>query len=184
MPESLQGRSLGPEWRVATHTADELVLEQHGAPGLRRVGGALVVVLGTGALAVALAVATPAEARLIGWPVAALLLAVSVLGLTAAVRNLQRARLGVRLRVTAREVEGWPVAFAWRPRRVPVAEVAQVSVKVYAHPPLKLAMLELILKDGTLLSGPEVAVQTGDSHPLDPVAAAASVLIGAHSARS
>lgn len=184
MPESLRGRPLGPEWRVATHTSEELVLEQHGGPGLQRVGGALVVVVGTLALAGALALATPDDARLIGWPVAALLLVVSALGLTAAVRNLQRARLGVRLRVTAGEVEGWPVAFAWRPRRVPTADVAQVSVKVYAHPPLKLAMLEVILKDGTLLSGPEVAVQTGDAHPLDAVAAAASALIGAHSARS
>lgn len=183
MSESLQGRELGPDWRVAVHTKDELLLEQRGGGGLRRVGGALVVSFGSLTLAAALALATPVDARLISWPVSALLLVVAALGLPAAVRNFQRARLGVRLRFTRDTVQGWPVAFAWRPRTAPLADVAQVSVKLFAHPPLKLAMLEVLLRDGTLLSGPEVAVQTGDAHPLDAVAAAASAMIGAHSAR-
>lgn len=183
MSESLQGRALGPDWRVAVHTKDELSLEQTSGGGLRRVGGALVVSLGALALAAALALATPTDARLISWPVSALLVVVAALGLPAAVRNFQRTRLGVRLRFTKDTVEGWPVAFAWRPRTVPLSDVAQVSVKVYAHPPLKLAMLEVILRDGTLLSGPEVAVQSGDAHPLDPLAVIASTMIGAHSAR-
>lgn len=184
MPEALQGRALGPDWRVALHTPDELVLEQHRGGGWRRAGGALVVSVGSLILALALALATPQSARLITWPVSALLLLVAGLGLPAALRNVQRARLGVRLRFTRDAVEGWPVAMSVSPRRCPATSVAQVNVSLFEHPPLSLALLEVVLRDGTRLAGPEVAVHTGERHPLDPVAAAARALLAADSARS
>jgi len=184
MPEPLlQGRALGPDWRVALHSADELVLEQHRGGGWRRAGGALVVSLGSLILALALAFATPESARLITWPVSALLLIVALLGLPASLRNVQRARLGVRLRFTRTTVEGWPVTLSVTPRRAPVSEVATVTVQVFEHPPLSLALLEVVLRDGTRLSGPELAVNTGEKHPLDPIAQVARALIGADSAR-
>ena len=37
MRDGLQGRELGPDWRVATHTEGELVLEQR-AGGWRKAG--------------------------------------------------------------------------------------------------------------------------------------------------
>lgn len=183
MPEALQGRALGPDWRVALHTEGELVLEQHRTGGWRRAGGALVVSGGSFILALALALATPQSARLITWPFSALLLGVALLGLPASVRNLRRARLGVRLRFTHDAVEGWPVALSFSPRRSPAAQVAQIAVQVFEHPPLSLALLEVVLRDGTRLAGPEVAVPRGEKHPLDPVAQAARQVIGADSAR-
>lgn len=182
MPEALQGRALGPHWRVAVHSADELVLEQHQGGGWRRAGGSLVVSGGSLTLALALALATPESARLITWPVSALLALVAVLGLPASLRNLQRARLGVRLRFTRDAVEGWPVALSLTPRRSLATAVARVSVQVFEHPPLSLALLEVVLRDGTRLAGPEVAVHAGDQHPLQPVAEAARALLGADSA--
>ena len=101
-----EGLPLGPEWRVARHTADELVLEQRMSFWKKAVAS-LVVSGGTCALGLALGLATPQDARLIIWPVSALLLGVALLGLPASVRNLQRARLGVRLRFTTEFVEGW-----------------------------------------------------------------------------
>ncbi len=178
MPDSLAGRPLGPDWRVALHSPVELVLEQQATGAARRVGGALVVSLGSLAVALVLALATPAEARLITWPVSGLLLAVSGLGLLATLRHFQRARLGVRLRITRTEVTGWPATMAFRPRTVPVSEVAHLTVQVFPHPPLSLALLEVVLRDGTRLLGPEVAVATGEKHPLEPVEAAARHLLG------
>ncbi len=177
MTDSLQGRALGPDWRVAVHSPSELVLEQQGTLAMRRVGGALVVSFGTLAVALALAFATPHSAQLITWPLAALLLVVSALGIPAALRNLQRARLGVRLRISRDGVQGWPVALAFFPRTVPASEVAQVSVQEYPHPPLTLALFEVVLRDGTRLAGPEVAVSTGERHPLAPIEAAARHLL-------
>lgn len=182
MTERLQGRALGPEWRVSSHTGDELVLEQQGAGGWRKAGGSLVVSFGSLSLGLALALATPESARLIIWPVSALLGIVAMLGLPASLRNVQRARLGVRLRFTREWVEGWPVSLSFSPRRTPVADVARVSVQVFEHPPLSLAMLEIVLRDGTRLSGPEVAVQSGDKHPLEPLRAAIHALISPDSA--
>lgn len=182
MPESLAGRALGPDWRVASHTGEELVLEQHRAGGWRRAGGSLVVSLGALAAALGLGLATPASARLIIWPVSALLLVVALLGLPASLRNVQRARLGVRLRFTRDSVEGWPVAFSVTPRRSPVTEITRVSVQVFAHPPLSLALLEVVLRDGTRLAGPEVAVPAGDPHPLTPIEEGIRALISADSA--
>lgn len=179
MPERLAGRALGPDWRVASHTAEELVLEQHRAGGWRKAGGSLVVSLGALSAALALGLATPASARLIIWPVSALLLVVALLGLPASLRNVQRARLGVRLRFTRDSVEGWPVAFSVTPRRSPVTEITRVSVQVFAHPPLSLALLEVVLRDGTRLAGPEVAVPAGDKHPLRPVEEGIRALISA-----
>ncbi len=163
-----EGTPLGPEWSVARHTPDELVLEQR-APGWKKVVGSLVVSLGTFAAGLALALATQESARLIIWPLSALLLLVSVLGLPASLRNLQRARLGVRLRFTRELVEGWPLGFAFSPRRSPLSEVTRATVQVFPHPPLSLALLEVTLRDGTRLSGPEVAVSAGQPHPLDQV---------------
>jgi hypothetical protein len=182
MTESLQGRALGPSWRVATHTKDELVLEQTTSEW-RRAGGSLVVSLGSLALGLAIGLATPEDARLIVWPVSALLLVVALLGLPASLRNVQRARLGVKLRFTRESVEGWPVSMSFTPRKRPTAEVAKVSVQVFEHPPLSLALLEVVLKDGTRLAGPEVAVPTGERHPLGPLSAAIEALISASSAR-
>ena len=183
MPEPLlQGRALGPDWRVALHTPDELVLEQHRGGGWRRAGGALVVSLGSLILALALAFATPESAQLISWPVSGLLLIVALLGLPASLRNVQRARLGVRLRFTRSAVEGWPVTLSISPRSAAGSEVARVAVQVFAHPPLSLALLEVVLRDGTRLAGPELAVHAGDPHPLEPVAQVARALIGADSA--
>ncbi|MDP1825313.1 MAG: hypothetical protein Q8L48_18800 [Archangium sp.] len=182
MTERLEGRALGPDWRVARHSADELVLEQHRAGGWRRAGGSLVVSFGSLAVALALGLATPASARLIIWPISALLLVVALLGLPASLRNVQRARLGVRLRFTRDSVEGWPVAFSVAPRRSPAKEITRVSVQVFEHPPLSLALLEVVLRDGTRLAGPEVAVPAGDPHPLTSVAEAIRALISADSA--
>ena len=181
MRERLQGRALGPDWSVASHSAEELVLEQR-AGGWRKAGGSLVVCGGSLVLGFAMAFSTPQSARLIVWPVSALLLIVAVFGLRASLRNVQRARLGVRLRFTRDFVEGWPVAFSFFPRRVPAAQIASVSVQVFAHPPLSLALLEVILRDGTRLSGPEVAVPAGEPHPLTPVTEAIRALISADSA--
>lgn len=181
MTESLQGRALGPSWRVATHTKDELVLEQS-VNEWRRAGGSLVVSSGSLALGLALAFSTPESARLIIWPVSGLLLLVALIGLPASVRNVQRARNGVRLRFTREGVEGWPVSMTFAPRRCPSSEVARVWVQVFEHPPLSLALLEVVLKDGTRLAGPEVAVPTGEKHPLGPVASAIEGLISASSA--
>lgn len=182
MRESLQGRSLGPDWKVSSHTADELVLEQRPG-GWRKAGGSLVVSGGSLTLGLALAFSTPPDARLIIWPVSALLLIVALLGLPASLRNLQRARLGVRLRFTHAWVEGWPIAFSLGPRRSTVAEVARVSVQLFEHPPLTLALLEVVLRDGTRLSGPELAVPTGERHPLAAVCEAVGELISADSAK-
>jgi hypothetical protein len=181
MTDSLQGRTLGPHWRVTSHTNDELVLEQS-ANEWRRAGGSLVVSFGSLAVGLTLALATPESARLIIWPVSGLLLVVAALGLPASLRNLQRARRGVRLHFTRAWVEGWPVKLTLSARRVPVAEVARVSVQVFEHPPLSLAMLEVVLRDGTRLAGPEVAVPTGEKHPLLPLSAAIDALISASSA--
>lgn len=181
MPERLQGRALGPEWLVSSHTGDELVLEQR-TSHWRKAGGSLVVTFGSLSLAAALALATPESARLIIWPVSALLTIVAILGLPASLRNVQRARLGVRLRFTRESVEGWPVSLSLAPRRRPVADVDRVAVQVFEHPPLSLALLEVVLKDGTRLSGPEVAVPTGEKHPLEPLRAAIAALISADSA--
>ncbi len=181
MREVLQGRSLGPDWRVSSHTNEELVLEQK-AGGWRKAGGSLVVSLGSLTLGLALAFSTPPSAQLIVWPVSGLLLVVALLGLPASVRNLQRARLGVRLRFTRAEVEGWPVAFSFVPRKSPAHAVERVAVQVFEHPPLSLALLEVVLRDGTRLSGPEVAVPSGEKHPLEPVTRAIKELISADSA--
>lgn len=181
MREVLQGRALGPDWRVASHTAEELVLEQK-AGGWRKAGGSLVVSVGSLTLGLALAFSTPQSAQLIIWPVSGLLLLVALLGLPASLRNLQRARLGVRLRFTREGVEGWPVAFSFAPRKSPAADVERVAVQVFEHPPLSLALLEVLLRDGTRLSGPEVAVPSGDDHPLEPVTRAIDELISADSA--
>lgn len=176
-----EGSPLGPEWRVARHTKDELVLEQR-APGWKKVIASLVVSGGTGALGLALALATQESARLIVWPVSALLLVVALLGLPASLRNLQRARLGVRLRFTRELVEGWPIGFSFAPRRSPLTEVTRAAVQVFPHPPLSLALLEVTLRDGTRLSGPEVAVSAGQPHPLDQVLASIQALMSADSA--
>lgn len=181
MTESLQGRALGPSWRVASHTQDELVLEQTTSEW-RRAGGSLVVTLGCLALGLTLAFSTPESAQLIIWPVSGLLLLVAVLGLPASLRNLQRARNGVRLRFTRDSVEGWPVSMSFAARRAEVSEIARVAVQVFEHPPLSLAILEVELKDGTRLAGPEVAVPGGEKHPLLPVKAAIDGLISASSA--
>ena len=184
MPERLLvGRALGPDWRVSVHTADELVLEQHSGGGWRRAGGSLVVALGSLGVALALALATPESARLITWPVSALFLIVSLVAFPASLRNLQRARLGVRLRFTRQLVEGWPVSFAFSPRSAPAAQIARVQVLVFEHPPLSLALLEVVLRDGTRLAGPELAYERPDEHPLGPVAAAIQSLISADSAK-
>jgi hypothetical protein len=178
MAESLSGRALGPEWKVASHTPGELVLEHLGTGGLRKMGGALVVSLGSLAIALGLLGVTPDDARLISWPIAGLLIVISVLGFPAALRNLQRARLGLRLRFTKEGVEGWPLALAsFGPKRHPKAAVKSVTVQAYPHPPLTLVLLEVVLVDGTRLSGPELAVTTGAAHPLEPVAAAARALV-------
>ncbi len=182
MRERLQGRALGPEWSVASHTDEELVLEQRSG-GWRKAGGSLVVTSGSLISSLALAFSTPQSAHLIIWPVSALLLLVALLGLPASVRNVQRARLGVRLRFTKDFVEGWPVAFSFSPRRSPTAQIASVAVQVFAHPPLSLALLEVILRDGTRLSGPEVAVPVGEAHPLAPVTEAIRALISADSTK-
>lgn len=176
MRESLQGRALGPAWRVQRHTPGELVLELR-AGGWRKAGGALVVSGGSLVLGLALAFSTEESARLIIWPVSALLLVVALLGLPASLRNVQRARLGVRLRFTRDQVEGWPLRFSFAPLTASAAQ-ARVSVQVYAHPPLSLALLEVVLSDGTRLSGPEVAVPTGEQHPLGPVTEAINTLWG------
>jgi hypothetical protein len=181
MPDFLQGRALGPHWRVVSHTDHELVLEQR-ASEWRKAGGSLVVCLGSLVLGLALGFATPETARLIIWPVSALLLLVALLGLPATLRNLQRARLGVRLRFTREFVEGWPVALSLKPRRSPSSEVASVKVQVFEHPPLSLALLEVVLRDGTRLAGPEVAVPAGEKHPLGAVSAGINALISADSA--
>ena len=181
MREVLQGRALGPDWRVTVHTEGELVLEQR-AGGWRKAGGSLVVSMGALTLGLALAFSTPESAQLIIWPVSGLLLIVALLGLPASLRNLQRARLGVRLRFTREGVEGWPVAFSFAPRKSPAAEVECVRVQVFEHPPLSLALLEVLLRDGTRLSGPEVAVPTGEKHPLEPVTRAIDELISEDSA--
>jgi|APLak6261679142_1056127.scaffolds.fasta_scaffold00002_151 hypothetical protein len=178
MPESLQGRPLGPDWRVAVHTPTELLLEHVDPKAGRRVGGALVVTLGALTVGLALALATPVDARLITWPLSALLFVVAALGLPTTLRHLQRARLGVRLRITRSEVEGWPVGtWALGPRKFYATDVAKLSLQTFPHPPLTLAMLELVLKNGTRLTGPEVAVATGEKHPLGPVEAAARHLL-------
>ena len=181
MTDSLQGRALGPHWRVSSHTKDELVLEQS-TNEWRRAGGSLVVSVGALAVGLTLALSTPESARLIFWPVSGLLLVVAALGLPASLRNLQRARGGVRLHFTRDWVEGWPVKMTLAPRRAPLAEVARGSVQVFEHPPLSLAMLEVLLKDGTRLAGPEVAVPAGEKHPLLPLSAAIDALISASSA--
>lgn len=178
MTESLQGRALGPNWRVTSHTKDELVLEQSTSEW-RRAGGALVVCAGSLVLGLALALATPESARLISWPVSALLFLVALVALPASLRNLQRARKGVRLRFTPEWVEGWPVSMTFAPRRSAASQVARVSVQVFEHPPLSLAILEVVLKDGTRLAGPEVAVPSGEKHPLGPLIAAIEALISA-----
>lgn len=176
MTESLAGRALGPEWRVASHTSTELVLEHRG-PSARRVGGVVVVSLGALSLGLLIGAACPPEARLIGWPVAGLLFLVAALGLPSALRNLVRARRGVRLRISDADVEGWPVKLSFTPLTVPTAEVERVAVSVFPHPPLSLALFEVILRDGTRLAGPEVAVPAGEAHPLGPVEAAARALL-------
>lgn len=177
MTELLTGRALGPDWRVTRHSADELVLEHRGE-SLRRATGMLLLSLGALALGLLIAGACPAEARLIGWPVSALLFVVAALGLPAAVRHAQRARLGVRLRISRTEVEGWPVKLAFAPRRAAASEVGSAAVSVFPHPPLSLALFELVLKDGTRLMGPEVAVPEGEKHPLGAIEAAARELLG------
>ena len=176
-----EGLALGPEWRVARHTGEELVLEQH-ASGWKQAIASLVVSGGACALGLALGLATPVDARLIIWPVSAMLLGVALLGLPASVRKFQRARLGVQLRFTKDFVEGWPIGFSFSPRRSQAADVTRVAVQVFAHPPLSLALLEVTLRDGTRLSGPEVAVSAGEAHPLDQVLAAVRVFISADSA--
>lgn len=176
-----EGLPLGPKWRVARHTPDELVLEQR-LPGWKKAIASLVVSGGALLLGLALALETPQSARLIIWPVSALLVIVALLGLPATLRNLQRARLGVRLRFTRELVEGWPIGFSFAPRRSAVADVARVAVQVFSHPPLSLALLEVTLRDGTRLSGPEVATSAGEPHPLDQVIAAIRSFISADSA--
>lgn len=178
MREVLTGRALGPDWRVTTHSADELVLELRDVRAARRIGGVLLVALGALALGLLIALACPPESRLIGWPISLLLFVVAALGLPAALRNFQRSRLGVRLRITPTSVEGWPVKLAFRPHTAPAAEVERVCVSVYPHPPLSLALFELVLRDGTRLTGPEVAVSAGEEHPLGPVERAALALLG------
>src|SRR4051812_45598392 len=121
MTESLQGQGFGPNWRVASHTKDELVLEQSTSEW-RRAGGSLVVTFGSLFSGLALGLATPESARLITWPVSALLFLVAVFGLPASLRNLQRARKGVRLHFTREWVEGWPVSMTFTPRRSPASE--------------------------------------------------------------
>ena len=180
MPDFLQGRALGPAWRVVSHTDDELVLEQRA--GVWRKAGSLVVSAGSLILGLALGLSTPQSARLIIWPVSGLLLIVALFALPASLRNLQRARLGVQLRFTKNWVEGWPVALTFFPRRSAASEVARVSVQVFEHPPLSLALLEVVLRDGTRLAGPEVAVPSGEKHPLSAVTAAIDALLSANSA--
>ena len=174
----LTGRLLGPDWRVAADSADELVLELRDVRAGRRIGGVLLVSLGALALGLLIALACPPESRLIGWPISLLLFLVAGLGLPAAVRNLQRSRLGVRLRITPTSVEGWPVKLSFKPRSAPAADVERVAVSVYPHPPLSLALFEVVLRDGTRLTGPEVAVPSGEEHPLGPVERAALALLG------
>ena len=184
MRERLTGRALGPDWRVSVHTGDELVLEQHRGNGWRRAGGSLVVAFGSLVLALALALATPQTARLITWPLSALLLVVCGVALPASLRNVQRARHGVRLAFTSQLVTGWPVSFAFFARSAATDQIARVQVLIFEHPPLSLALLEVVLRDGTRLAGPELAFEKPDEHPLGPVAEAIQALISADSKKT
>lgn len=186
MPEpSLAGKELGPEWRVAAHVPGErLVLEKDPAAAMKRARGATVVSVGSLAVALALVAMTPESLALVSWPVAALFFIVAALGVPTTVKALRQRFQGVRLEVKAKAVTGWPVATGVvddvRARAITLsaADVEAVSLKLASHPPLTLAMLEVISRDGRRLLGPEVATEAGAPSPLVPVAETLAALMG------
>ena len=177
MPALTPGLALGPDWTVDAYAPGaRLVLKKDAAGDRARARGAATVGVGALVTAAALVSATPSGLALVTWPVAALLGVVAVLAVPAAVRSVRRARSGVTLEATTAGVAGWPVAVgalhdlrAAR-RQVAAADVAEVSVRQAAHPPLTLWMLEVRLRDGSALAGPEVATPDGAPPPLDAAA--------------
>jgi hypothetical protein len=180
-PESLVGQSFGPQWKVIAHTADALVLSQQ-RPYLRRFVGTVVVTLSAGWGALVVAAQSPLDARVLAWSVSLLLGVVAALGLPATIRTAQHVLHGVQLQFTRETVKGWPVAaFALVPRTANASEVEKLSIHVFEHPPLSLALFEVVLRDGTTFMGPEMAVPQGEKHTLDLLYAAALKLIGSRS---
>lgn len=184
------GQALGPEWRVQAFTPGErLVLRKDTTSDRSRARSTGIIALGSLACAVALAAATPEGLGLVTWPVTGLLVVVTLMAVPAAVRSARRAWLGVALDATRDGVTAWPVPrgalheLRARPRRCATSDVAAVEVRTAPHPPLVLSMLEVRLKDGTLLAGPEVAVAEGAAPPLDATADALRALLQPGEAR-
>jgi hypothetical protein len=176
-PSLAPGQPLGPEWTVEAFAPGErVVLRKDTSGDWGRARSAAIVGLGSLATAVALAAATPEGLALVTWPVAGLLAVVALMALPAAVRSGRRGRLGVTLEATREGVAGWPVPkgalhdVRAGPRRASAADVSAVTVRQAPHPPLVLWMLELTLRDGVTLAGPEVATPEGQPSPLEPAA--------------
>lgn len=178
------GQALGPEWRVeAWAPGERLTLRRLPGPDAARARGAAVMGAGSLVAAAALAGATPDGFALVTWPVAVLLVGVAVLSVPATLRSARRARLGVTLAASRAEVSGWPVPqgllheLRASPGAWPASSVEAVEVRTAEHPPLVLSMLEVRLRDGTRVGGPEVSVPVGAAPPLDEVARALRALL-------
>lgn len=140
--------------------------------------------MGSLVAAVALALATPPGLEIATWPVAVLLGVVALLAATSTFRSARLASHGQRLEVTPAAATGtlvqrglWHGLFnLWA--TVEVNLVESVEVQRVAHTGLTLSLLEVRLKDGRALAGPEVAWAPGSADPLEPVAAAMAAIIG------
>jgi hypothetical protein len=175
-------RSVGPRWRITRDEAATLELTRLTSSEWRRSVGALLVGLGCWAGAAGLFAVTPDTLVLVFWPLAIGLLGVGVLAFVGALRSVLQATRGMSLVFSADGVRGVPL-----PRGLglelgamvtaPKAEVAKVRLHRAAHPPLTLSLLEVELRDGRRLQGPEVAWPASERDPLEPVARAAAKVL-------
>jgi hypothetical protein len=178
----LAGRTLGPRWFVARHDGEALVLQKHTSGEWRRAVASVLVGVGCVAGATGLFVITPDALALVFWPLAVGLVVVGALAALGAVRAALHALRGVTLEFAARTVRGRLVprglGFELGPAHSFSAEqVEAVLLHRVSHPPLTLSLLEVALRSGRRLQGPEVAFPPSEADPLEPVARAAAALL-------
>ncbi len=172
-------RSVGPRWRITRDDGATLELTRSTSTEWRRAVASALVGLGCEAGAAGLFVVTPDTLTLVFWPLAAGLVLVGVLAFLGAVRSVRHAAYGLTLVFEARGVRGVPL-----PRGLGLelgstvtastGEVARLRLHRAPHPPLTLSLLEVELRDGRRLQGPEVAWPASEADPLESVARTAA----------
>jgi hypothetical protein len=172
-------RSVGPRWRITRDDGATLELTRLTSTEWRRAVGSLLVALGCEAGAAGLFAVTPDTLALVFWPLAVGLVLVGGLALVGALRSVLHATHGMTLVFSAEGVRGVPLPRGLglelgAPVSVAKGEVVKLRLHRAPHPPLTLSLLEVELRDGRRLQGPEVAWPASESDPLESVARTAA----------